>query len=60
MYGKVLICDPVDSIMIDNLQDKFEIDYKPAFSPIIMAFEFVSALILISGTTPILLNVLTL
>ncbi|MEM4834849.1 MAG: NAD(P)-dependent oxidoreductase [Ferroplasma sp.] len=33
MYGKVLICDPVDSIMIDKLRDKFEIDYKPAISP---------------------------
>ncbi|MGE9811152.1 3-phosphoglycerate dehydrogenase, partial [Ferroplasma acidiphilum] len=32
MYGKVLICDPVDTVMTDKLKDKFEIDYKPKIS----------------------------
>ncbi len=29
MYGKVLICDPVDDILIKKLKDSFEIVYKP-------------------------------
>ena len=29
MDGKILICDPVDNVLIDKLKDKFDIDYKP-------------------------------
>ncbi|WP_298278227.1 NAD(P)-dependent oxidoreductase [Ferroplasma sp.] len=32
MYGKVLICDPVDSVLREKLSDKFEIDYNPEIS----------------------------
>ena len=32
MYGKVLICDPVDSVLREKLNGKFEIDYKPEIS----------------------------
>ncbi len=32
MYGKVLICDPVDSVLREKLNDKFEIDYNPEIS----------------------------
>ncbi|MEM0139383.1 MAG: NAD(P)-dependent oxidoreductase [Ferroplasma sp.] len=32
MYGKVLICDPVDNILIEKLKGNFEIDYKPEIS----------------------------
>jgi D-3-phosphoglycerate dehydrogenase len=32
MYGKVLICDPVDSVLREKLSDKFEIDYSPEIS----------------------------
>jgi D-3-phosphoglycerate dehydrogenase len=33
MYGKVLICDPVDNVLRDKLKDRFEIDYNPEMSP---------------------------
>jgi len=29
MNGKILICDPVDNVLIEKLKDKFDIDYKP-------------------------------
>ncbi len=29
MYGKILICDPVDNVLRDKLKDKFDVDYKP-------------------------------
>ncbi len=29
MDGKILICDPVDNVLINKLKDKFDIDYKP-------------------------------
>ena len=32
MYGKVLICDPVDSVLREKLSGKFEIDYNPEIS----------------------------
>lgn len=32
MYGKVLICDPVDSVLREKLNGKFEIDYNPEIS----------------------------
>jgi D-3-phosphoglycerate dehydrogenase len=32
MYGKVLICDPVDSVLREKLNAKFEVDYSPEIS----------------------------
>ncbi|WMT51412.1 MAG: NAD(P)-dependent oxidoreductase [Ferroplasma sp.] len=32
MYGKVLICDPVDSVLREKLSDRFEINYSPEIS----------------------------
>ncbi len=29
MDGKILICDPVDEVIIDKLKDRFQIAYKP-------------------------------
>jgi D-3-phosphoglycerate dehydrogenase len=32
MYGKVLICDPVDNVLREKLNAKFEVDYSPEIS----------------------------